>query len=104
MIWFLRQLPHVHFQPKKQAFLKSALGISLPPRPRLSVTGEANSHVSTLDIRRPLAWLIEQGPKALIERKSNAKWVLLMVSLAVVGVGYTRATDIGEWVRWLKKS
>lgn len=55
------------------------LGVKLPPRPQIS----ANGH-------------------GLIERKRNTKWLLLVVSLAVVSVGYTRATDVGEWVRWLK--
>ncbi|KAG1729284.1 Aldehyde/histidinol dehydrogenase [Suillus lakei] len=67
------------YTAKKAAFLKQNLGTKLPPRPRIS----ANGH-------------------GLIARRSNTKWLLLVVSLAVVSIGYTRAADVSEWARWLK--
>ncbi|OJA12078.1 hypothetical protein AZE42_02179 [Rhizopogon vesiculosus] len=71
------------YTAKSEAFLKSSLGSKLPPRPRLSVAGGASGY-------------------ALIEKKSNTKWILFLVGLAIVGVGYTRAVDINERARWLK--
>jgi hypothetical protein len=59
--------------------------------------------VSSRNVRRARTWLIEQGQKALIERKSNTKWLFLLVSLAIVGIGYTRVADVSEWARWLKR-
>jgi aldehyde dehydrogenase (NAD+) len=91
--------PNVCVQAKNESFLTNSLGIKLPPRPRLS----ANGHVSSRNVRRARTWLIEQGQKALIERKSNTKWLFLLVSLAIVGIGYTRAADVSEWTRWLKR-
>jgi len=35
---------HGHLQAKKQASLKQALGIKLPPRPRFSEKGHVSSH------------------------------------------------------------
>ncbi|KAG1775564.1 Aldehyde/histidinol dehydrogenase [Suillus placidus] len=67
------------YTPGKLASLKR-LGTKLPPRPHIS----ANGH-------------------GLIERRSNTKWLLLVVSLAVVSIGYTRAVEVGEWARWLKR-
>ncbi|KAG2356681.1 NAD-dependent aldehyde dehydrogenase [Suillus spraguei] len=40
--------------------------------------------------------------KESIKRGRGTKWLLLVVSLAVVSISYTRAADVGEWVMWLK--
>lgn len=66
------------YTPKKIASL-DYFATKLPPRPRIS----ANGH-------------------GFIERRNNTKWLLLVLSLTVVGIGYTRAADVGEWVRWVK--
>ncbi|KAG0693731.1 Aldehyde/histidinol dehydrogenase [Suillus ampliporus] len=67
------------YSTKNEATLKRFGTASLPPRPRLT----ANGH-------------------ALIKKKSNTKWLLLVVSMAMVSIGYTRGAEVIDLARWLR--
>ncbi|KAG1748357.1 Aldehyde/histidinol dehydrogenase [Suillus paluster] len=70
------------YTAKKQATLNRMMGVKLPPRPRFPVAG-VNANGS-------------------IKRRSNTKWLLLVVSMAIVSLGYTRAADVSDWAGRLR--